>query len=319
VADTGNEPAVESSRLDSGAFTSALSINEFSACVTLGLEPVAMVQGSAVVGQSPPLYSGGISMTGQRFTRNGSAVGTTGRLMNDMNRKLMSQGYWKSYRCPHPYDMSLASHAHWGSNAEQILLHSVWQRNFRTAFTRMVDQARKAGAHGVIGVSDSRQPFVDTPAVEYRVTGTAVRVSGAEASTASPWTTHLAGQRLVNAIEGGFMPLSAIVQRCWLAVWPYCLTEFFLVGKLSKRDLMGEPVQEVVQVSDAKMKLVEIAMGHVRNEAKSDSVLGLDVEWGDAHLGFGAWVMNVTFRGTRVRRFDPGPTTLFADRLLRMS
>ena len=199
--------------------------------------------------------------------------------------------------------MNLGPHAHWGSNAEQVLLHSAWKRGFGAAFTRMVDQARKAGAHGVIGVSDSRQAFADTPAVEYRVTGTAVRVAGAEASTARPWTTHFAGQRLVNAIEGGFMPISAVVQRCWMAVWPYCLTEFFLVGKLTKRDLMGEAVQEVVQVSDAKMKLVEIATGHVRNEAESDAVLGLDVEWGDTHLGFGAWVMNVTLRGARVRRF----------------
>jgi len=115
------------------------------------------------------------------------------------------------------------------------------------------------------------------------------------------------------------MPISAVVQRCWMAVWPYCLTEFFLVGKLSRRDLMGEPVQEVVQVSEAKMKLVEIATAHVRNEAQSDAVFGLDVEWGDTHLGFGAWVMNVTLRGTRVRRFGPSSATLCADRLLRLS
>jgi Putative heavy-metal-binding len=278
-----------------------------------------MVQGSAVLGQSPVPYSGGISMTGQRFTRTGNAVGTTGRLMNDMNRKLMSQGYWQSYRCPHPFDASLGPHANWGSNAEQVLLHSAWQRGFGTAFRRMVDQAREAGAHGVIGVSDSRQPFADTPALEYRVTGTAVRVGGAEVPRARPWTTHLAGQRLVNAIEGGYMPISAIVQRCWMAVWPYCVTEYFLVGKLTKRDLMGDPVQEVVQVSDAKMKLVEIAAGHVRDEAQSDAVLGLDVEWGDTHLGFGVWVMNVTLRGTRVRRFDPNPTALASERLLQLS
>jgi hypothetical protein len=304
--------------LDSGAFTSALSINDFSGCVALGLEPLAMVQGSAVLAQSPALYSGGISMTGQRFARNGNAVGTTGRLMNDMNRKLMAQGYWKSYRCPHPYDVSVGSHAHWGSNAEQVLLHSAWQRGFGTAFKRMVDQARKAGAHGVIGVSDSRQPFADSAALEYRVSGTAVRVDGAEASRTRPWTTHLAGQRLINAIEGGYMPISALVQRCWMAVWPYCLTEYFLVGKLTQRDLMGEPVQEVIQVSDAKMKLVEIAADHVRNEAQSDPVLGLDVEWSDTHLGFGTWIMNVTLRGTRVRRFNPNPTALTADRLLRL-
>ena len=171
----------------------------------------------------------------------------------------------------------------------------------------------------MIGVSDSCQPFVDTTAIEYRVTGTAVRVTGAEVSSVNPWTTHLAGQRLVNAIAGGYMPISAIVQRTWVAVWPYCLTEFFLVGKLRQRDLMGDPVQEVTQVSDAKMKLIEIAAAHVRDEAKSDSVFGIDVEWGDTHLAFGAWVMNVTLRGTSVRRFDPQSVPLSSERILRLS
>jgi hypothetical protein len=183
----------------------------------------------------------------------------------------------------------------------------------------MVDQARAAGAHGVIGVSDTRQPFVDTLALEYRVTGTAVRVAGAEISQTKPWTTHLSGQRLVNAIDGGYMPISAIVERCWMAVWPYCITEYFLVGKLRQRELMGDPVQEVTQVSDAKMKLLEIAAAHVRDKAQSDSIFGLEVEWGDTHLGFGAWVMNITLRGTRVRRFDPTPARLSFERILGLS
>ena len=278
-----------------------------------------MVQGSAVLAHSPPLYSGGITMTGQRFTRSGDVVGTTGRIMNEQIRARMSQGYWKSYRCPHTHEVITGPHATWGANSEQVLLHSAWQRGFGVAFSRMVDQARHAGAHGVIGVSDSHQPFADTPAIEYRATGTAVRVTGAEVSSANPWTTHLAGQRLVNAIGGGYMPISAIVQRTWMAVWPYCLTEFFLVGKLRQRDLMGDPVQEVIQVSDAKMKLIEIAAAHVRHEAQSDSVFGIDVEWGDTHLGFGAWVMNVTLRGTRLRRFDPQSVRLSSEQILRLS
>jgi hypothetical protein len=278
-----------------------------------------MVQGCAVLAQSQPPYSGGISVTGQRFTPSGSAVGTTGRIMNDAIRKVMSQGYWKSYRCPHAYEVIAGPHATWGSNAEQVLLHSSWQRGFGAAFGRMVDQARAAGAHGVIGVSDTRQPFADTEALEYRVTGTAVRVTGADLSRAKPWTTHLAGQPLINAIAGGYMPMSAIVQRCWMAVWPYCITEYFLVGKVLQRGLMGDPVQEVIQVSEAKMKLLEIAGAHVRDEAQSDSVFGLEVEWGDSHLGFGAWVTNVTLRGTRVRRFDPQPVALTSQRILGLS
>ena len=91
-----------------------------------------------------------------------------------------------------------------------------------------------------------------------------------------------------------------------MAVWPYCLTKFFLEGRLTQRDLMGEPVQEVNQVSDAKMKLVEIATAHVRDEAKGDPVYGMDIDLGDEHLGgTGAWIMDATIRATRLRRFDP--------------
>jgi uncharacterized protein YbjQ (UPF0145 family) len=318
VNDIRESPDSSESRLESAAFTSTLSINDFAACASLGLEPVALVQGSTVVVPSTSLYSGGVTLTGQRFAPNGRYYNTTCRTLNDQIRRQMSQGYWQRYRCPHTYDVINVAHATWGANAEQVLLHSAWQRSFRTAFTRMVKQAQKAGAHGIIGVTDSRRPFLESDAIEYRVMGTAVRVADAETSGAEPWTTHLAGQRLVNVIAGGYMPISAIVQRTWMAVWPYCVTEFFLVGKLQQRGLMGEPVQEVAQVSDARMKLIEIATGHVRDEAQSDPVLGIDVEWGDHHLGFGAWVMNVTLRGTRVRRFEQDPIALSSERFLQL-
>jgi hypothetical protein len=62
----------------------------------------------------------------------------------------------------------------------------------------------------------------------------------------------------------------------------------------------------VDQISDAKMKLVEIATTHVRDAAEGDPVYGMNVELGDEHLGgTGAWIMDATIRATRLRRFDP--------------
>jgi len=105
-----------------------------------------------------------------------------------------------------------------------------------------------------------------------------------------------------------------------MAVWPYCLTKFFLEGRLSQRDLMGDPVQEVDQVSDAKMKLIEIATAHVRDEAKGDPVYGMDIELGNEHLGgTGAWIMDATIRATRLRRFDSVGSALRAEAMLRLS
>jgi hypothetical protein len=299
--------------MKSEAFTSNLSINEFATCTTLGLEPVQMVQGSAVLAMTQPLYTGGVTMTGQRFLPTQSTS-----YMTNLYRKLMAQGYWKSYRCPHINQAITGEHRTWGANAEQVLLHSAWQRGFSAAFKRMVDQARIAGAHGVIGVRDSRTRLADTEALEYKVTGTAVRVLGADIPDLKPWTTHLAGQELANVIGGGFMPISAMVQRTWIAVWPYCMTQFFLEGKIRQREMMGEPVQEVAQVSDAKMKLIEVATAHVRSEAQGDPVTNIEVEWGDSHFASGAWVMNATLRASRLRCVDSIADPLSLRRLLRL-
>jgi uncharacterized protein YbjQ (UPF0145 family) len=316
--DRGDSDPAHSRRLKSSGFTSALSINEFAACTALGLEPVALVQGYAVLASSPPLYTGGVSMIGQRFTPTLNQIGPYS-YMNAQLRKMATQGYWQRYRCPHMTHVVTGEHLTFGANAEQLLMHSAWKRGYGAAFSRMLEQAKAAGAHGVIGVRDDRHHFVDSPAVEYRVLGTAVRVSGAPESTASPWTTHLAGQRLLNLIASGYTPIAAIVERTWIAVWPYCMTRFFLEGKVLQRDLMGDPVQEVDQVPDAKMKVVEIAMGHVRDQAKGDPVYGIDFEFGDEHLGTGAWITDVTVRASRLRRFDPDAEPLSAQTLLTLS
>jgi hypothetical protein len=304
-------------RLTSDSFTSGLSINEFAACASLGLEPLQFVQGYSVLAQSSPLYSGGVSMTGQRFVP--SQIGPYA-YMNAHIRNMAAQGYWKRYRCPHVNQVITAEHLTWGANSEQLLMRSSWKRGYGAAFSRMVDQAKSAGAHGIIGVKDDHHHFAETPALEYRVIGTAVRVMGAPETKGAPWTTHLAGPSLVNLIASGYVPVSAVVERTWMAVWPYCVTQFFLEGKIRQRDLMGDPVQEVDQVSDAKMKLVEIATAHVRDEAKGDPVYGIDIELGDEHLGSsGAWIMDATVRATRLRRFDQAGDALSAQAVLRLS
>jgi uncharacterized protein YbjQ (UPF0145 family) len=303
-------------RLGSTSFTSGLSINEFAACASPGLEPLQFVQGYAVLAQTPPLYSGGVTMMGQRYL---PTMGTQG-YMNARMRNMAAQGYWKRYRCPHVNQAISAGHMIWGANSEQLLMHAAWRRGYDAAFSRMVDQAKAAGAHGVVGVKDDRHDFAETGALEYRVVGTAVRVAGAHEPKGVPWTTHLAGPPLVNLIAGGYVPIAAVVERTWMAVWPYCLTKFFLEGRLTQRDLMGEPVQEVDQISDAKMKVVEIATAHVRDHAKGDPVYGMDVELGDEHLGgTGAWIMDATTRGTRLRRFDSVGGALRAEAMLRLS
>lgn len=195
-------------RLRSGSFTSGLSVNVFAACASLGLEPLKFVQGYAVLAQTSPHYSGGVSMTGQRFVP--TSMGSRG-FMNARMRSMASHGYWKRYRCPHVNQAITGEYLNWRANSAQLLLHAVWKRGFNAAFWRLIEQAKTAGAHGVIGIRDDRHEFADTPALEYRVTGTAVRVAGAPAPKGDPWTTHLAGPPLVNLIAGGYVPVTAVV------------------------------------------------------------------------------------------------------------
>ena len=161
------------------------------------------VQGYAVLAQTPPLYSGGVTMTGQRFV---PRAGTQG-YMNTRMRNMAAQGYWKSYRCPHINQAITGEHLIWGANSEQLLMHAAWRRGYDAAFSRMVAQAKDAGAHGIVGVRDDRHDFAQTGTLEYRVIGTAVRVRGAPEPRGAPWTTHLAGPPLVNLIEGGYVPI----------------------------------------------------------------------------------------------------------------
>jgi hypothetical protein len=68
------------------------------------------------------------------------------------------------------------------------------------------------------------------------------------------------------------------------------------------------------------MKVVEISTAHVREEAKGDPVYGIDIQLGDEHIGGGgAWIMDATVRGTRLRRFDQAGDPLVADTVLRLS
>ena len=160
-------------RLRSASFTSALSINEFAACASLGLEPLQFVQGYSVLAQSSPLYSGWRHDDRAALSSYRRALQ---RYMNTRMRNMAAQGYWKRYRCPHVNQAITGEHLIWGANSEQLLMHAAWRRGYDAAFSRMVAQAKDAGAHGVVGVRDDRHDFAETGALEYRVIGTAVRV-----------------------------------------------------------------------------------------------------------------------------------------------
>ena len=286
-------------RLGSGAFSSGLTVPDFAACLDLGLEPVALVQGFCVMqwGWSGPQSN---FMRGMAPSVAGQAPG----------------GYNEVYRCPHGYVSN--EHRTWGQNMEQTWVETAWAQGFGTAFRRMLEEAGTLGAHGIIGVVDRVAPVADTGTTEFHFLGTAVTVTdGPAPSGGVPWSTYLAGQRLTKSIEAGFMPVSVVAALASVQVWAYCMTDYLMRGSMGWGTPSGPALVE--QISKAHMAARQLARKHVREQLEGDELHGASIDVVTRELGEGDEVIDCTLRGNRVRRFKdfdpvapPRPTVRLA-------
>jgi len=283
----GDLPEAAVRRLQSDAFSSGLTVPDFAACLELGLEPVALVQGFCVM-QWGWYGPGSGYMRGMSPYAFGSGSGG---------------GYSETYRCPHGYVS--AEHRTWGQNLEQPWVEEAWARGYGTAYARMLEEATTHGAHGVIGVVDRVANVADTGTTEFHFLGTAVTVDGGPPPAGGrPWSTYLAGQRLTKSIEAGFMPVAVVASLASVRVWAYCMTEYLMEGQLGMGwgYSAGGP-QLVDQVSKAHMAARQLARKHVREQLVGDELHGATIDVTTRELAQGDEVIDCTLRGNRVRRF----------------
>ena len=283
-------PATAAGRLGSGTFSSDLSVADFAACLEVGMEPVGFVQGFDAMRlanytnawRSMSMMGGG-----------GGLFGTSGGMPQGFD------GYYQRWNCPHGYYMSGNDHRPWGANYEIIPSEAAWSAGFGRAYARMLDEARDAGAHGVIGVTNQLRPMFGGTVHEFHLTGTAVRIAGAEAP-ATPFTTYLSGQRLVKLIEAGFMPVSIVSTLVSVGVYASCVTVWASEGQ-------GYSYQpgEITQVSAAVQSAVDLANARVAATLEGDILHGASMECGVREGGGGDRVIECTLHGNRVRRFRP--------------
>jgi Putative heavy-metal-binding len=288
----GDLPEAAVRRLESSAFSSGLTVPDFAACLELGLEPVALVQGFCVM-------QWGWYGPGSGYMRG----------MTPYSLGAESTGaYSETYRCPHGY-VSM-DHRAWGQNFEQTWVESAWTQGYGTAYGRMVEEAQALGAHGIIGVVDQVANVSDTGTTEFHFLGTAVSVEGGPPPAGGvPWTTYLAGQRLTKSIEAGFMPVAVVAALASVRVWAYCMTEYLMEGTMAWGGPQGP--QLVDQVSKAHMAVRQLARKHVRQQLAGDELHGAMIALDTRRLSQGDEVMDCTLRGNRVRRFkDFDPITL---------
>jgi uncharacterized protein YbjQ (UPF0145 family) len=180
---------------DGTLFTSGLSVNEFALLRRMGPRPVAQVMGASVVRTGwqllPPLAPGEIVTV----TGGGTAYFTS-----------QPPGYVNQFTEPSP---SQIRSYRWHANVicQLDVLTDAWTTARRRALDRLSEEALQVNADAVVGVH-LRQGNHDLGrgAIEYVVTGTAVRVPGS-AGTNRPVLTDLSVQDYWRLHEAGHDPV----------------------------------------------------------------------------------------------------------------
>lgn len=279
-------PEAAPRRLESGSFSSGLTVPDFAACLQMGLRPVGLVQGFCAM-------QWGWYGAGSPYMRG----------MSPYAPPNPGGAYAQSWYCPHGFVSG--EHRMWGQNYEQVWVEQAWLQGFNSAFGRLIEEAKEVGAHGVIGVTDTTHSLLEANVAEFHVLGTAVVVEGAPPPPKNePWSTYLAGQRLAKLIEAGLMPISVVATIASVRVWAYCVTEYLMEGAGLMWQTQGaSSVQDVQQVSEGLFAARTIARDHVRRQLGNDSLHGVSVATSEREIGGGDHVFECTLRGTRVRRF----------------
>ncbi len=262
----------------SPGFSSGLSVADFAACLAMGLEPVGLVQGFCA------MQSGGFAMG-----------------LTQMGQPMTGQGgYVENYQCPH--GMVGGEHRMWGQNYEQTWIEQSWTVGFSAAHERMCAEATQLGAHGVVGVVDTETALAGAGVIEFHLRGTAVRVADVP-SAPSPWTTYLAGQRLVKLFESGFAPVSVVATVASVRVFAYCITEYLMGGGGVTIWSSPSSSMEINQIVRAQTLSRDIARANARAQLHGDDLHAARLDVVDREHERGDLEVLSTLRGNRVRRF----------------
>ena len=270
----------ESADVTPSSFTSGLSVADFAACLAMGLEPVGLVQGFCAMQSS------------------NYAVGAMQRGLSPYQGQ---SGYVENYQCPH--GMVAGEHRMWGQNYEQSWIEQTWSQGFASAYARMLEEATHLGAVGVVGVIDTQSTLVGAGVIEFHLRGTAVRLAGSSATSTTPWTTYLAGQRLVKVFEAGFAPVSVVASVASVRVWAYCITEYLMGGSGVSAWSSSPSSMEIDQIVRAHTQSRAIVRATAQSQLHGDRLQGVQLTVAQHEYERGDLEVQAMLRGNRVRRF----------------
>lgn len=232
------------------AFDSGLTTPDFAACLSMGLEPVALVQG---------YYCGQVAAWSS-----------------------YSAAVTRQYGCPHGWVGGEHPPPDWIGVVQT--LDEAWLNAHQVALDRLLAEATDRGAHGVVGVTTEFNHPTNQNSCEVHLYGTAVR-STAGPPPAQIWTTQLAGHKLAKLVEAGYVPYSVAFARSTAMLAEGCIMEYFKRG-ISYAGEMVAPLRDVhhqarqltleqAQRAAGEHSLYDVRMGTAEHEgARSSYVTG---------------------------------------------
>jgi uncharacterized protein YbjQ (UPF0145 family) len=283
-------PEAAPRRLESGSFSSGLTVPDFAACLQMGLRPVGLVQGFCAMQWG--WYGGGSrTCAAPRPTRPGG-----------------SQGGYSRTGVPARHGVGRTPDV--GPELRADLGRGGLAEGFTSAYTRLIEEAREVGAHGVIGVPTPRTTCRHERG---RVPHPGHRGGrrGRPATAARRAVVDLSGRPAPGQADRGRVHADLGHRRDRVGACVGLLHDRVPDGGAGRRVRVGPDggTQEIEQISEGHLAARSLAREHagaarVRHPARH---LHHDTE---REVGAGDQVLECMLRGTRVRRFkdfDPMP------------
>lgn len=165
-----------------------------------------------------------------------------------------------------------------GRTEELAVLSEAWNESRRRALSRLEQEARLVGAHAVVGVDVRRGDHDWAPdAVEWVVTGTAVRLPGAP-PTDRPVLSDLSGQDFSLLARAGCRPVGIVAAS----------TVVYVVSGRASRNAMsgglfgsGWRNQELADYTQGVYDARELALARINRQAQelgADGVVGVHID-----------------------------------------
>ena len=196
------------------AFDSGLTIPDFAACLSMGMQPLALVQGYFF-----------------------------GQIASWSNYSYYPE---RNYPCA-CYETEMHNPGWVGQVRD---LDDAWMAAHQTALNRMMDEANALGAHGVVGVTTDMSHPTNENSSEVHLYGTAVLMQGAPAPRQA-WCTQLAGHKLAKLIEIGFIPSTVAYSRCTAMMSEGCYMEYYGSGRCGTGYVIS-PLQDAHELARSR-------------------------------------------------------------------